>query len=230
MYLQKINDIPVALLSVSGTNIRIQLLVNGRVNGVPTFAKTHRAGNSDINVGHLSDKWADGDTKRTALGILKMNPEPPLPAYHQAGQTAYAPNADGLTCDKIVEAIPFSLDDLRNAKHTEISKAYEEAISVITAKYPPSEIATWPIQREQALAYNADSVTTNVGYIQGLANQKGITLAEQVARIIPKVRAHEATSSSILGKRQALDDQIDIPVDPENPGATYDAITAIAWG
>ena len=235
IYLHVIDERATALLAVQGSNINVTPLTDGKKSGPAKLVKVYETGSAGINVGHLSAKWADGDAKRAALGLLKVNSAAPLAAYHHAGTVSYAPNIYGLTGNKIVEAVPFTLDELRIKKHTEVMQSYDEMMAAsITGKYPQTEVDTWPLQRSEALAYDADN-TAPVPFITDLAAQKPLDkngepdVAKEVARILPKVQTYIPAAAAILGKRQALDDQIDVQVDPGNPEATYDSIAAVTW-
>lgn len=85
--------------------------------------------------------------------------------------------------------------------------AYEAAIAAMTSDYPPSEIATWEVQRQEASAWSADNQSATP-WIDAAATARGIDRLEYLQRTLGKAQAFAAASAWLTGRRQALDDLI----------------------
>ncbi len=107
---------------------------------------------------------------------------------------------------------PPPIADVQMAKISALNSACDAELSAITKQYPTSEINSWPKQEAEARAYQADN-TAAVPFIEALAAARGITVADQVTRIIAKADAYAATAAAAVGKRQALVDQVNAIVD-----------------
>ncbi len=90
---------------------------------------------------------------------------------------------------------------------TVIDNAYCAQIKNIVGSISPSEMASWPKQEAQALAWQADNMA-NVPFIQNLATQRNITLGELVGRILQKAAIYEDLSSKALGQKHAAEDAL----------------------
>lgn len=104
------------------------------------------------------------------------------------------------------------------------------ALSDILNKYPAAELATWPRQEQEARAYQLDPAAP-IPFIDAVATARGITAAELVTRIITKADAYATTAAVAIGKRQALEDQIQSIVDDINltDDEKRTAIAAVIW-
>lgn len=100
-----------------------------------------------------------------------------------------------------------ALDAAKLAKLQDINAACDKAVGALTATYPQSEIQSWPQQVKEADAYAADPITP-VPLLETIADQRGLGIAELVARVHAKVGAYAVASGALIGKRQALEDAI----------------------
>ena len=87
--------------------------------------------------------------------------------------------------------------------------AYEAAVAAMTSDYPPSEIATWERQREEALAWHADS-TAATPWIDVAATERQIPRGDYLSRTYAKAAQFAQASAYLTGHRQAIDDLIKI--------------------
>lgn len=101
-----------------------------------------------------------------------------------------------------------ALDAAKLAKLQDINAACDKAVGALTATYPQSEIQSWPQQVKEADAYAKDPITP-VPLLETIAAQRGLGIAELVARVHAKVSGYAVASGALIGKRQALEDAID---------------------
>ena len=80
-------------------------------------------------------------------------------------------------------------------------RSFKHKAKAIKAAYPDAESESWPIQRAEALAYDADP-TVATPLLQSIADSRGITLAEQVTKVLENVVAFDAEFGALLGKYQ----------------------------
>jgi hypothetical protein len=90
---------------------------------------------------------------------------------------------------------------------------YEDAIASLTAGYPPSEIATWERQREEAVAWNADNAAVTP-WIDIAAQARGIPRTDYLGRTYAKAVLFAQASAYLTGLRQRYESVINIAIDP----------------
>jgi hypothetical protein len=93
-------------------------------------------------------------------------------------------------------------------KRAEIDAAYDAALLVITSKYPESERNSWAKQESEARAWTANN-SAATPLLTAICTARGITLAQQVAKVITNADAYAQIAGAIIGKRQALISQVD---------------------
>lgn len=93
-------------------------------------------------------------------------------------------------------------------KLASINASCESEIAAISAGYPASEVLSWPKQEAEARAWPADNQAVTP-LLDSLAAARGISKAELAGRIIAKADLFAQLSGAIIGKRQALEDQLD---------------------
>lgn len=87
------------------------------------------------------------------------------------------------------------------------NQAYENALSMMTSDYPPSEIQTWERQRAEVLDWHVDNAAATP-WIDVAASARGLDRDEYLARTLAKVQAFAAASAWLTGRRQGIDDSI----------------------
>lgn len=133
---------------------------------------------------------------------------------------------------------PLSVADAAAERIVTLSSESETAMSVITSGYPEGEIKSWDKQEAEAHAYTADPASPTP-LLSALAVARGVTVDYQAGRIIAKADAFATTAGAIIGKRQALEDQVEAIVAanalPQTDTGYIDddaarlAIEAITW-
>lgn len=114
--------------------------------------------------------------------------------------------------------------ELKAAKLWDINAGCEAEIAAISASYPASEVLSWSKQEGEARAYTANA-SAATPLLDALATARGIDKADLAARVIAKADLFAVVSGSIIGKRQALEDQVNaLPGD-----ATAADLEAIQW-
>lgn len=93
-------------------------------------------------------------------------------------------------------------------KLASINASCEAEIASISAGYPASEVLSWPKQEAEARAWTADNQAVTP-LLDSLAAARGISKAELASRVIAKADLFAQLSGAIIGKRQALEDQLD---------------------
>lgn len=103
-------------------------------------------------------------------------------------------------------------DELKAAKakkRKEINDAADAAMAPIESLYPKTEINSWIQQLPEAEAWHKDNNATTP-YLDGLlAKRPSKTKAEVVGKIRDRAADYIPVSSSVVGQRQELDDQVD---------------------
>lgn len=108
-----------------------------------------------------------------------------------------------------------TLEDLRAAKINEINTAFTQAAAALTAGYPESERLTWPVQQQEALAWEADP-DAPTPYLDGLAAARGITPEEMREKTLQQTQLFMSASQQLVGKRQRLRDLVYEAESPED--------------
>lgn len=103
---------------------------------------------------------------------------------------------------------PLTFQESKARKLSEINTACDSILGQLTATYPTQETATFYKQEQEARAYVADP-TSSTPLLSALAQGRGIELADLVQRVLAKADAFAVASGSIIGQRQAFEDQLD---------------------
>lgn len=103
--------------------------------------------------------------------------------------------------------VPPTVDELRPKKLDEINDKFSQQSAALIAGYPRDEQLTWPIQQAEALSWLQDS-NSPTPYLDGLAQARGISVEEMRAKTLSAVQMWRSASQQLIGKRQALRDQV----------------------
>lgn len=103
----------------------------------------------------------------------------------------------------------------RDAKLAEINTAFTQAAAALTDGYPESERLTWPVQQQEALAWEADP-DAPTPYLDGLAAARGITPEEMREKTLQQTQLFMLASQQLVGKRQRLRDLVYEAETPED--------------
>ena len=107
------------------------------------------------------------------------------------------------------------LEAVKAAKRLEINDACNAAVASLAASYPEREIQSWPqqVKEAEALTNNAEAATP---LLAAIADARGLPVAELASRVLGKMNAYAAASGSLIGRRQAAEDLIDLAASPED--------------
>lgn len=111
--------------------------------------------------------------------------------------------------------------DARLKKQNEIDAAYSAALAVITDKYPESERNSWAKQESEARAWTTSN-TASTPILNAISTARGITLAQQAAKVIANADVYAQIAGAIIGKRQARIAALNLTV-------TMADIEAVVW-
>ena len=153
--------------------------------------------------------------------------------YSADGKSASRTIDNGFTESRLISAIPAAelaialpadMPTLVEAKLAQVSKinsSCQQALQAIVSAYPALEVATWPNQYSEAIAFTANS-TAPTPTLSAIATASGQTVAALAAYILTKATAYTAASGALVGKRQMLTAQI-------NAATTVAQVQGIVW-
>ena len=120
------------------------------------------------------------------------------------------PSLIPITEEQALAILAPSLSDRIAAAHARINAAYEAAFAALVAGYPPSEVASWQQQKEEAVAWKEnDDDGDKAPWVKGAASARGISVADMVNKIKRKADTFSPAYGELTGKRQRLRDAID---------------------
>lgn len=120
--------------------------------------------------------------------------------------------------DKLVKLI--------KQRMSSINSDCENAIGQISATYPASEVASWPKQEAEARNFIKNE-QAHTPLLNAMAASREIDKGELAARIIAKSDVFAIISGDLIGRRQKLEDELDLISD--DPLATPSDVAAIQW-
>lgn len=115
-----------------------------------------------------------------------------------------------------------TLEELREAKESEINAAYAAAAGALAQGYPDAERETWPVQIMESSAVLAGA-NVDTPWIDAAAGARGISREELATKIRDMDLQYRQISGALTGRRQSLRDQVQSAKTPE-------AIAAVGWG
>jgi len=99
-------------------------------------------------------------------------------------------------------------EDKINRLKTEVERATQRnekrfinQVKQIESTYPQEERNSWPTQRQEAAAYNADN-NVDTPLLSVLAAQRGITVSEMVSKVLANVSEYNQVYGEALGEYQ----------------------------
>ena len=142
------------------------------------------------------------------------------------GESEEIPACDLAACEFLGEleldvGIEAKLEAVKAAKRLEINEACNAAVAGLAASYPEREIQSWPQQVKEAEALAADPQAP-APLLTAIADARGLPVVELASRVLGKMNAYAAASGSLIGRRQAAEDLIDL-------AATAEDVASIAW-
>ena len=119
---------------------------------------------------------------------------------------------------------PPDLPTLAIRQRAAVDAASVAALDQVRSDYPDYEQLSWERQEREARDGGGP-------LIQAIADARGLPLEELINRIIAKADAYQQAAGVVIGRRQALRDQIDaIEADEDlDDDAKREAIEAVTW-
>lgn len=105
------------------------------------------------------------------------------------------------------------LTEMKAVKLIEINKDYESAILKVQKDYiPQSEMLSFETQEKESLAYKNSNYkdTSLCPFMQAIATARGIDLRTLCDKAIEKATLYRQASGALIGKRQCLQDRIEL--------------------
>lgn len=117
------------------------------------------------------------------------------------------------------------LTEMKAVKLIEINKDYESAILKVQKDYiPQSEMLSFETQEKESLAYKNSNYkdTSLCPFMQAIATARGIDLRTLCDKALEKATLYRQASGALIGKRQCLQDRIELVQSLED-------LNLIAW-
>lgn len=147
------------------------------------------------------------DETLAEYGFAKVIETPkPTPKIYQSVTEAQPELISGEWRQKWQVNTP-ALADCKAIILRQLNNACEARLAPLKAGYPSSEVASWPKQEMEARAYLADA-SSNIPLVTSIAASRGIPVPVMVDRIMQKSDLWAITAGSIIGTRQALEDDL----------------------
>ncbi|ECR3172106.1 hypothetical protein QRY34_05740 [Campylobacter jejuni] len=117
------------------------------------------------------------------------------------------------------------LTELKALKLIEINKAYENAILKVKTEYiPQTEMLSFETQERESLAYKNSNYqdTSLCPFMQVISTARGMDLRTLCDKAIEKATLYRQASGALIGKRQGLQDRIELV-------QSLEELNLIAW-
>ncbi len=105
------------------------------------------------------------------------------------------------------------LTEMKEIKLIEINKAYENAILAVQTEYIPQyEMLSFETQERESIAYKNSNYqdTSTCPFMQAIATARGMDLRTLCDKAIEKATLYRQASGALIGKRQCLQDRIEL--------------------
>ncbi len=152
----------------------------------------------------------DNPAAARASGALPVaiEPEPTLPPTQRAVRSAITIVAGVAVLGWAVEDLP--LGEARAAIMADADRIAKGKRDGVVAAISPAEMASWPIKRAEALAYDAlgvNATDADAPLLAVEAQARGCSTAALVARVLAKANTLSALEAAIAGHCGAIQDQ-----------------------
>ncbi|MCF6758238.1 hypothetical protein L3X14_16800 [Pseudomonas balearica] len=114
-----------------------------------------------------------------------------------------------------------ALKAAKRRKLAEINALCDAELDAFSRTYPVGEMQSWPQQVKEAEALAVDPAAP-APLLAAIAAERGITVADLTSRVRIKMDAYAQLSGTLIGRRQAAEDQIDA-------AASLEDLEAVAW-
>jgi hypothetical protein len=112
------------------------------------------------------------------------------------------------------------LEAAKKSRLASINMACDKELAQLAETYPSGEISSWPQQVKEAEALTIDP-NTATPLLSTIAVARGLTVADLAGRVLAKAAAYSEAAGQIIGKRQALEDALDIATTTEEISIIY---------
>ena len=116
------------------------------------------------------------------------------------------------------QEVELSIDEWAAIKRSEINAASVQALSGVRNEYPDYEQLSWDRQEREAKEGGGP-------LIDSIAAARGLEISELIDSILEKANLYQQAAGAVIGKRQALEDQIAAALEAED----REAIQALSW-
>jgi len=98
--------------------------------------------------------------------------------------------------------------EVHRGKLEQLNADAEAQLAAIRAKYPLSEILSWPKQEAEARAHVVGK-GADTPLLSAMAEIRGMTLDELAGRVIGKADVYTALVAQVIGNRQKAEDELE---------------------
>ncbi|MCJ8287087.1 hypothetical protein [Halomonas sp.] len=143
---------------------------------------------------------------------------------HEITELGDEPPADALS-----EAPPVPIADVAMKAMARVNAGYTRAMAAILMEYPDAETLSFDKQEREARTWSEwqknGGTEPATPYLDAMLAERPIGKAELVGRIIAKANAFVEAHGNATGRRQRLEDDIQVAVDNED----RDTLETITW-
>ncbi|HJU70401.1 MAG TPA: hypothetical protein VJ603_00990 [Paucimonas sp.] len=123
--------------------------------------------------------------------------------------------------------LPLSLDDRRAEIKRDADAIACQKRNLVVSGISPAEMASWPIKRAEALAYQASGNATDAPNVAAEATVRGIALAALVGKVLTKAGQLADLEAAIAGRCGAIQDAANAALTLESESEADAALRAI---
>lgn len=161
--------------------------------------------------------------KLMGQGILRLEDQTWIPnsADNQDWQEYQAWLAEGNEPEPLTVA---GLMEVRQQALSTVNQNCDRCLLFVTAQYPEVEMTTWAMQVKEAEAFTVDK-KADIPLLSCMAKERGIALADLVQRVLTKANQFAMLSGTAIGRRQKVEDQLQLATTVEEIEALDLSIT-----
>lgn len=157
----------------------------------------------------------DWDIKKDFRGYI---------GYDETGALQKINNIGVMPENNWMNTKPFIFADAKAAKQVEINNSAKAALSSITQQYTREEIDSWATQEAEANAYIADNAALTPLIDAMAGNRPSVDKPTLVSRILANSANYKMVSGAVIGKKHALEDNLNALDENTATQADIDAI------
>ena len=119
------------------------------------------------------------------------------------------------------EAKQLTIDEARAAALNAVNARCAKELASVRAGYPDDEVQSWAKQEAEARAYLANP-SAQTPLLSALCAARGMDMAELAPKVVAKADAFAVATGTIIGTRQACEDEI-------YAAKTAEEASAVVW-